>query len=367
MTSPSGDRPDSSDTIGSVTAAVDAAPRWRRPTAVRWTSAEEPAPAGRSGDLRLAAAGILVGTVLIVGSGLSRLTWSAPAALPLAALATVAYLPLHLRHLTHAMAGRVPPGDRWSLAAMAAVVLGVLPVLGVPWLGALYPLAASALCVLRGPWSYLTVSALAATAAITGGPEWGVYFALATLLYAAVLAVPAWLIGTARAVQTARARLAEEAVLRERLRIDGELRDAVGRSLEEIVALGERAGERAAVAPDAAGDGLRALVRTSREALAAARRTVRQYREPSLAGELATAVSLLRAAGVDAALAPARPETVPEAGEAVLAALRAEVARLLRDPTLRRCVFTVTSRGGRTGLRIDADGAGPVIREVTPT
>jgi hypothetical protein len=38
---------------------------------------------------------------------------------------------------------------------MAAVMIGMLPVLGAPWVGILYMLAALVLVTVRRPWSFL--------------------------------------------------------------------------------------------------------------------------------------------------------------------------------------------------------------------
>ena len=42
------------------------------------------------------------------------------------------YLPLHVRHVVHGLRGGRPPGDRWTLATMAVVIIGTLPLVGLP-------------------------------------------------------------------------------------------------------------------------------------------------------------------------------------------------------------------------------------------
>ena len=56
------------------------------------------------------------------------------------------------------------------------MVIGLLPILGLPWTSTLYPVAAFALLVLGLPWSLLAFAAVWAVAALTpvalGHREW---------------------------------------------------------------------------------------------------------------------------------------------------------------------------------------------------
>ena len=110
---------------------------------------------------------------------------------------------------------------------------------------------------------------------------------------AATLFVLVWLVAAARQLQAARLALTDEAVFRERLRIEGELRATVTDGLARIAAQGERAIEQASRAPAAARDRLQVLVEGSRRALAEARRISRRYQRRSLRTELDMAVALL--------------------------------------------------------------------------
>jgi len=64
---------------------------------------------------------------------------------------------------------------------------------------------------------------------------------LAVPVTAVTLAVVVWLVRAARHLEAARTALAQQAVIGERLRIDGELRRTVGAALEAIAVQGERA------------------------------------------------------------------------------------------------------------------------------
>jgi two-component system sensor histidine kinase DesK len=236
------------------------------------------------------------------------------------------------------------------------VNVGVTPLVGVDWLFMVAPLAVSVLLVVRPPWSLLLCLGLvAATAPLAlglGAPGWSAtYFPIEVAWRAATLFVLVWLVAAARQLEAARRALIDEAVLRERLRIEGELRATVADGLARIAAQGERAVEQAVRAPAAARDGLQVLVEGSRRTLAEARRISSSYQRCSLRTELDVAVALLGAAGIETRLAlPAGdlPETVDES---MRSTLRAATARLLGDDTVKGCDLVVTREAG--GLRLE--------------
>jgi len=155
---------------------------------------------------------VITGSAGLVTVGVLRVGYVTPAQFAVAAVATAVYLPVHLWHTYQAAQGTRPRGTAWSLAAMAVVIGGVLPVVGVQWLGALYPLAASALLVLRPPWSFAAFAGLIAVPAplafAFGEPSWAAYFTVGLALNGLVLAVPVWLIAAVRDLRSARERLA---------------------------------------------------------------------------------------------------------------------------------------------------------------
>lgn len=298
-----------------------------------------------------------------VPGGDHRGTWA------LAAVAT--YLPLHVRHVWFAAHEKRPPGGTWTLTVMAVIVIGALPLVGSAWVMELSWLAVSALIVVRRPWSYaIAIGLLAAAwpvALLLGDPthvaDW---FALSTANRTVTLFVLVWLAAAIRRLQATRQALAEDAVLRERLRIDGELRRTVATALESIVIRGQRAAALAGGDSAALEAELRALIEDSRTTLAETRRMVRGYQQVSLQAELDTAAALLAAAGIDARLSlPAR--SLPSAAEEALrAALRAALARLLRDDTPpTACLITVTCEGGQARLELRTDRGSPSTMVVT--
>jgi hypothetical protein len=161
-----------------------------------------------------------------------------------AALATAAYLPLHLHHVYWSVRGARPPAGLWTLAALAVVVAATVPVGGTHWLPVFAIVAVSALLVLPWPWSLAVAAgvtlgmaplAVAVDSPIPSAPS---YYVFSVWWRASALFVPLWLLGTVRQLEAARRALAEDAVVRERLRIDREVRRTVGAALGSIAAGG---------------------------------------------------------------------------------------------------------------------------------
>jgi two-component system sensor histidine kinase DesK len=287
-----------------------------------------------------------------------------------ALVATACYLPLHLRHVLYAARGSRAPWGEWTLLAMTAVVLGVLPVLGSVWLPTLHVVVVSALIVLRRPWSVLVCAGVVAAQAPLAHalddplPDGPYYYTVTLLWRASAVFLPVWLLGAVRQLQAAREALAEEAVVRERLRIDGELRLTLGTALDAIAGRGERAGTLVGGDRGALEDELQALVDGSRRTLARARQMISGYQRPSLRSELDSAVSLLNAGGIRARLVLPTESLPDSVDESLRSELRSATARLLRDDTTVACVVTVSSRDGRVRLEVHPDDTAPATRKV---
>ena len=324
------------------------------------------------GGMIQAAAAAAVGCSLVLPLlELARIVagWTpSPGHATLAVVATACYLPLYVRHVWYAARGSRPAGAGWTLLAMAAVILGTLPLIGTSWLTSLHSLAVSVLIIMSAPWSLLAVAGLvAATAPLAiafGDPQWAAFYTVSVIWRGAAVFVLVWLVGATRRLEQARLLLADEALTRERLRIDAELRRTLGAALEAIAARGRRASTLAAGDTATAEDELRALVEGSRRALAQARRTIRGYQRLSLRAELDSAAALLTAAGIKTWVELPRGELPDTVDAAPRAALRAAVARLLRDDAARRCSLVVTRQGGRVRLELRAGGTGPEMTRV---
>jgi two-component system, NarL family, sensor histidine kinase DesK len=272
--------------------------------------------------------------------------------------AATCYLPLHVRHVWYAAHATRPPRGAWTLAAMAAIVLGVLPLAGGNWVMEFSWLAVSVLIVVRRPWSVLIVIGLFAVAEpvsrLFGEPDnLATWNAISAGCRCALLIVLVWMAATLRRLRAARQDLAAAAVAQERLRIDGELGLTLGIALESIANRGARAATQLGADPALLEAALRALIEDSRMTLAEARRMIRGYQQGSLRAELDSAVALLAAAGIEARLVLARADVADTAEEAPRAALRAGLARALRaDPPPRACRIMVTRDGGQTRVAL---------------
>jgi two-component system, NarL family, sensor histidine kinase DesK len=295
----------------------------------------------------------------------SGMASSNPDAGVVALAATAVYLPLHLRHVVHGLRGSRPPGDRWTLAAMAVVIIGTLPFVGLTWSSALASLAISVLILLRPPISLILTAALVATpavvAVVAGVPAFGLYFVNLVAFRTSAVFVLVWMAGAIRRLQSAQGAVATLAVDQERLRIGDELNQALGSTLEEIIATGQRLAPLAEHDQAAARIGLTDLVGRSRRTLAETRRLVAGYRDASLRAELDSVQSVLRAGGIDPRLV-VPPSGLPDSmAGAERDRLYTAVAELLHDETVRSCVLIVSVHSG--GARVDLN---PVVQARLP-
>src|SRR5215831_12341444 len=183
------------------------------------------------GLVRLAAVAAVGCSVVLPLLELARIVagWTpSPGRATLVLVATACYLPLYVRHVWYAARGSRPAGAGWTLLAMAVVILGALPLIGTSWLISLHSLAVSVLIIARPPWSLLAaaslVTATAPLAVAFGHPQWAAFYIASVLWRGAAVFVLVWLVGAACRFEHARLLLAEQALARERLRIDGELR-----------------------------------------------------------------------------------------------------------------------------------------------
>lgn len=280
-----------------------------------------------------------------------------------ALLATVCYLPLHLRHVRYAAQGSRAPGGGWTLAAMTAVVAVAIVPLGDLWLPSLHVVVVSALLVLQPRWSLPVVAAVVAAqvplpllldSQVPAAPS---YYVVTILWRSAAVFVPVWLVGAIRRLEEARRALADDAVLRERMRIDYELRETVGAALDAIASQGDRATALVTEDREPAAVALRSLADAARRTLAQARVVIRGYQRPSLSAELDTAVALLRAAGIETRVVLAPNVDLDAFDEGLRSSLQAHVARLVGADVTGSCLITITGEAGH--LRMDLSSGEP--------
>ncbi|MEV0828845.1 sensor histidine kinase [Nonomuraea rubra] len=196
-------------------------------------------------------------------------------------LATLSYLPLI------AIVGRRRRPAVQGGLLVALVLLHLLPfaVVGTQWDWMPWTVAAAVLCVLPARWAWplfvLVVVAAGAGAALLGhGTYYSLWFMIVTADDGLIVFGLAALVGTVGRLHATRGELARLARLRERLRLDGELRDLLGGQLQ---ATAFRLRKAAAAEPRDAREDLRESVVLARRTLAEVRATAAAYRAGSIA------------------------------------------------------------------------------------
>ncbi len=167
-----------------------------------------------------------------------------------------------------------------------------------------------------------------------------------------------WVLDVVEQLERTRDVQLQLAVAEERLRFARDLHDVMGRNLSAIAVKGQLAGELVRRGrPEAAGE-LADISRIAEESLREVRGVVGGYRAVDLAGELAGARSVLRAAGVacavsgedDGAALPARTQST--LGWVV----RESVTNVLRHSRASSCTIDLETRPGEVELRVANDG-----------
>jgi two-component system, NarL family, sensor histidine kinase DesK len=285
--------------------------------------------------------------------------------------------------------------DRWPRLRVLMALMIALVLLEVP----LARNDAFVMCVfigvlavsIRGPRAIGIIIAMAVSAAVVPAlvPSWdsGVDVGMGVTIVLVSLAMFAFfgLLEANRELSTARGEVARLAAEGERNRIARDLHDLLGHSLTTITIKAGLARRLSATDPARAAVEIAEVEDIARRSLTDVRAAVSGYREMSLAGELATAGEVLRAAGIEAAL-PRSVEHVDEGRRALFGwVVREGVTNVVRHARATTCTITVgpdwievaddgRSTGavpgnGLTGLgeRVDAVGgrilAGPWARD----
>jgi len=145
-------------------------------------------------------------TIVLVGRAVSPPPQGGKLLLALAA--TACYLPLYVRHVVYGVRAVRPAGARWTLGAMAVVIVGALPITRVGWLLNLDALAVSVLLLVRRRWSLVIFAGLVAApiplAIALGAPKYGPYYAYGVALRSMTQFVVIWLLGAIRQLEAAR-------------------------------------------------------------------------------------------------------------------------------------------------------------------
>jgi signal transduction histidine kinase len=215
---------------------------------------------------------------------------------PLLAL-PAAVVALSLWHVRYGLRDERPPYPWLSLGLMVVIVAAGQALLGPSWTILFASLAASALIVLKPPWSLIGFAAVLLAVGLLGtgraGQQSG-YLVLSVAFRAVTLFVLIWFVAAIERLYAARNRLSAQAIAAERARIDDELRETLTASLADITSQA-RAADRllAAGFTDAAATALDGLVGASRNTLADLRDTVASYRESATRADLRDVSRLL--------------------------------------------------------------------------
>lgn len=286
-------------------------------------------------------------------------------------LGWLAYVPLSAALVLRGVRGSADWISWLLLAALAAIVLGVLPFGGPMWAAILGPLAGFGLIFIRRPWPLLAFAAAVAVTEVdcfAGAmpPAWerihglreqfASYDAVVVVWTGIALAVLVWLARVLRDLQAARQQLAERALVVERQRIDNELAQTIGAALQLIIDESQDAASLTRHDPQAAARQLRTLTTRSRTALADARQVLTGYRSISPDAELRAVTTLLAAVGIRATVELPDTELPAELPGAVRTALRTAVASALSDGVAGPCVLAIgRDEAGELEVRLTAE------------
>jgi two-component system sensor histidine kinase DesK len=163
-------------------------------------------------------------------------------------------------------------------------------------------------------------------------------------------------------------RLANEEVehlakVAERERIARDLHDVLGHTLSVVILKSELAGKLIDRDPERAKAEIADVERTSRQALAEVRNTIRGYRLNSLATELKQAESTLQLAGVAVKAETSAVPLTPVQESVVVLVVREAITNVVRHAAARNCFVSLATSNGTCMLQVQDDGRGGLRAE----
>ncbi|GII53511.1 hypothetical protein Pth03_19000 [Planotetraspora thailandica] len=283
--------------------------------------------------------------------------WAAVVTITLAVLASA------LGVLTRFMSGSL--GLRWSVAfgALVVLTLGLEGVAGFEWAVTVSWATAAAGWRSDGKSRpiILGIGLAAFVLAVARGADLGAAvvlagFVLLTGMFSAQARRSAELI---EELQRTRQELARLAVVEERNRIARDLHDLVGHSLS-VVAVKTELGRRLLPIDTAKVEAeLKDIDTIVRRALAEIRQAVTNYRQPTLAAELSSAVQAAASAGIDCRVKSPDSWDLPVSVEGLLAwTVREGITNVLRHSGASSCAVTL-SLDPVVSIEIIDDGSRP--------
>jgi two-component system, NarL family, sensor histidine kinase DesK len=285
-----------------------------------------------------------------------------------AAVAVVAVQ--HVRYLRQAMVGMGRgDGPPWEHAATFAVALAawaatcgtggflpawaMLPALVIAHVGAILPR--------RSRWPVLVVMSVltVAVGGLFGGEDARLAMIMsAAMIFALVFADLAQLWIWDMAVRQEEARKTAEAlaVAEERLRFAADLHDIQGHHLQAIALKGELAARLIGRDDESARQHAGEVAELARTALRETREVVQGYRRASLGTEIANAVGVLRAAGIETRVEGDAAGVPPPLQPLFGALVREGTTNVLRHSRARRCEVVIDVVDGQVRVRLRNDG-----------
>jgi two-component system, NarL family, sensor histidine kinase DesK len=262
-----------------------------------------------------------------------------------------------------------------GLAAVACAAAGVVSFAGddgrdaLPWSLALPPVLVLVACSTVWPARTLAIGGAGGGLVVAAGLLIAGVEPLETLILSLLLAFvmtsiaqsfrfTVWVLDVVQQLERSRDVQLQLAVAEERLRFARDLHDVMGRNLSVIAVKGQLAGELVRRQRPEAAEELADISRIAEESLREVRGVVGGYRAVDLAGELAGARSVLRAAGVacvisgedDGAALP--PRTQSTLGWVV----RESVTNVLRHSRAASCSIDLRTLTDSVELRVVNDG-----------
>ncbi|GAA4556574.1 sensor histidine kinase [Planotetraspora kaengkrachanensis] len=265
---------------------------------------------------------------------------------------------------TGVLAQRGSPSFPRVFPVLVVVTLGLEAWGGWPW-AATVTWATTACGWRRAPRSRPRIAALAVAAGLIalahGLPVAGalalVVFVLLPGIFAMQTRQSADLV---RELQETRRELARLAVVEERNRIARDLHDLVGHSLSVVAVKTELARRLVTAAPERAATELDDIESVVRRALAEVRQAVTNYRQPTLAAEIAGAVSAARSAQIQCTIDIPDTWELPAPVEGLLAwTVREGVTNVLRHSGAAHCWISLELAEQVVSVEIRDDGRGP--------
>ncbi|MFA1548418.1 sensor histidine kinase [Actinomadura chokoriensis] len=260
---------------------------------------------------------------------------------------------------------------RWWPPVLAVLSFAPVPVFGTAWLGLAGFLAGTFLVGLpvraAVPLVAASMAGVGGGAVLLGlGPAAVVNYVVSTLVTGLVVYGLVRLARLVRDLQAAGEELARAATVQERLRAARDLHDLLGHSLAAILLKCELARRLADVDAGRAGKELAEVVEMADQARADLRTATGGDAELSLDGEVASARSVLTAAGVDVETELGHPALEGPVSAVLGTVLREAVTNVLRHSTATRCRIVTGLDGAAVHLIVENDGLDPDASRTAP-